>query len=90
MFKKLEEFNNYTKKLGEVSRKSDVEDGKTQTSAIQNIISTQSLRDTLALMERNRNFMKLVEKDNGDVFSNGVISNQWKRIESVSKVKSMI
>ena len=48
--KKLEEINEFTKNL-EVFKKSNNEDGKTQTPAIQNIIANQKLRDTLAFMK---------------------------------------
>ena len=48
--KELEEVNETTKQIGELVKKSDVEAGNTQTPAIQNIIGTQSLRDTLRLM----------------------------------------
>ena len=48
--------NETTKNLGEIVEKSDVENGNTQTPAIQKIIGTQSLRDTLALMTRSKNF----------------------------------
>ena len=43
-----------TRKLGEVLKKPDSEDGNSQTPAIQNIISTQSLRDTIAFMKRSK------------------------------------
>ena len=51
--KKLDKINKITKKLGEIIKKSDVEDGNTQTPATENIVGTQSLRDTLALMKRS-------------------------------------
>ena len=46
----------------------DVEDENTQTPAIKNISSTQSLPDALTPMKRNTKFSKLEEKSNGDVF----------------------
>ena len=50
----------------------DVEDGNTQTPAVEKIIGTQSLRDTLALMKRSKIFLKLEEKDYCDVFCSDV------------------
>ena len=41
--------------------------------AIEKISGTQSLRDTLTLMKRSKNFLKLGEKDNGDVFWNIIL-----------------
>ena len=69
---KLDEINENTKKLGELFRDFDVEDENTQTPARENKTGTQSLLDTLTLMKRSKNFCKLVEKSNGDVFWNGV------------------
>ena len=54
--KKVDEVNETTKQLGELVTKSHVEDGNTQTPAIQNIIGAQSLRDTLTLMKRSELF----------------------------------
>ena len=51
--KKLDIIYETTKYLGEIDKKSDVENGNTQTLAIQNITGTQSLRDTLAFMKRS-------------------------------------
>ena len=59
--KRLEENNESTKKLGEVNKKTDVEDGDNQTPAVQNITSTQSLRDTLAFMKKSKIFFNKVE-----------------------------
>ena len=70
--KKLDTINKSTKQLGEIVKKSEVEDGNTQTPAIENITSTQSLRDTLAHMKGSRNFFKLVEKADGQVFWNKI------------------
>ena len=42
--KKLDEVKDTTQKLGELMKKSDVEDGDTQTPAIENVTATQSLR----------------------------------------------
>ena len=71
--KKLDTINESTKQLGEIVTKSDVEDGNTQTLAIESITVTQSLRETLTLMKRNQKFLKLVEKENGKVFWNDVL-----------------
>ena len=38
------------------------------------MIGTQSLRDSLALIDRSKNFFKLEEKDNGDVFWNDIFT----------------
>ena len=51
--KKLDIINESTKNLGELVKKSEVEDGNTQTPAIKKTIGTQSLRDTLTLMKRS-------------------------------------
>ena len=47
--KKLDPVNESTKQLGEIVKKSDVEDGNTQTPAKESIAVTQSLCDTLRL-----------------------------------------
>ena len=70
--KKSEEFNESTRKIGEIVKKSHVEDGNTQTSAIEIITGTQSIRDTLAFRKKIRNFLKLEEKPNGRMFWNDV------------------
>ena len=49
-----------------------MEDGNTQTPAIENITGTQSLRDTLTHMKGSKNFFKLVEKADGQVFWNKI------------------
>ena len=65
--KKLEEVNETTKKLG---KKSDVEDGNTQTPAIENVTTSQSLRDTLSFMKKSKNFFKLEQTHKDKVFWN--------------------
>ena len=70
--KNLEEVNKSTQKIRVVSRTLDVEDGYTQTPAVENMNGTQSLPDTLALIERSKKCFKLEEKDNGVVFCNDV------------------
>ena len=55
--KKLDVIIESTKQLGEVVKKSDVEDGNTQTPAIENITGTQPLRDTLSLMKGSQNLL---------------------------------
>ena len=60
--------------MGELVKKSDFEDGNTQTPAIENITGTQSIRDILALMKRSNFFFKLEEKENGKVFWNDVFN----------------
>ena len=54
--KNLDTINECTKQLGEIVKKSNVEDGNTQTPAIESITATQSLRDTLTLMKRSNFF----------------------------------
>ena len=58
--KKLDTINESTKHIGKIGKKSDVENGITQTPAIKNKTGTQSIRDTLTHMKGNRNFFKLV------------------------------
>ena len=67
--KKLDTINESTKQL---VKKSDVEDGNTQTPAIENITATQSLRDTLSSMKKSKIFFKLVENKDGKVFWNKI------------------
>ena len=89
--KKLDVINETTKQLGEIVRKSDDEDGNTQTPAIENIIGTSSLRDTLAFMKKSNNFFKLKEEKDDKVFWNGVcLLNQMVKIELVLKSKNLI
>ena len=63
---RLDEVNETTKKL---VKKSDVEDGNTQTPAIENTTTSQSLGDTLSFMKKSKNFLKLVQ-DGKEVFWN--------------------
>ena len=51
--------------------KKDYGDENTQIPVIQNVRTTQSLRDTLTLMKSSKIFLKLVETPNGDVFRKG-------------------
>ena len=67
--KKLDTNNESAKQLGELNKKSDVEDGNTQTPAIENVTLTQSLGDTLSITKVEK-FFKLKENDNGKVFWN--------------------
>ena len=69
---KLDVNNDSTKQLGEIVKKSDVEDGITQTPAIKVITGTLSLRDTLTHTKGSKNSFKLVEKDNCQVFWNKI------------------
>ena len=64
--KKLDTIIETTKKL---VKKSDVEDGNTQTPAIENTTTSQSLRDTLSFMKGSKNFFKL-EQNGNEVFWN--------------------
>ena len=54
--KKLSEVNETTKHLGELVKKSDVEDGNTQIPAFAFITVTRSVRDTLSFMKRSKFF----------------------------------
>ena len=72
MIKKIYEVIESFKKIGEVVKKSDVEDRNSQTPAIEIITGTQSLRNTLTLMKKCKSFYKLEEKSNGDLLWNGV------------------
>ena len=72
--RKLDIFNDSTRKVGEIYKKSDVEDENAQTPALEIITGTQSLRDILTLMKSSKNFFKLEEKSNGDVFWNGAFT----------------
>ena len=65
--KKLEEVSETTKQL---VKKSDVEDGNTQTPAIENVTTSPSLRDTLSFMKKSKNFFKLQQTDKDKVFWN--------------------
>ena len=69
--KKLDTFNESTKQLGEIVKKSEVEAGNTQTRAIENTTTSQSLPDTLSFMKTSKNFFKL-EKDGKKVFWNKI------------------
>ena len=65
--KRLDEVNESTRQL---VKKSDIVDENTQTPAIENITGTQSLRDTLTLMKKSKNFFKLQENPDGKIFWN--------------------
>ena len=51
--KKLDTIDKSTKKLAKVVKKPDVEDSNSQTPAIEYVVGTQSIRDTLTLMMRS-------------------------------------
>ena len=70
--KKLDEVNETTKNLGEIFIKSDVEDGNRQTPVMKKIFGKKSLRDTLTLMKKGKNFFKLQDKPDGNVFWNKI------------------
>ena len=70
--KKLDTINESTNQLGERIKKSEVEDGNTETSAIENTNISRSLFDTLSHMKGIKNFFKLEEKDDGEVFWNKI------------------
>ena len=50
--KLAESLSPITKKLDEIVKKSDVEDGNTQTLAMENTTTSQSLRDTIIYEEK--------------------------------------
>ena len=69
--KKLDTINEFTKQLGDKVKNPDIDDANTQTPAIENITSTQSLRDRIAFMKKS-NFFKLAETKEGKIFWKGV------------------
>ena len=71
--KNLEEVNQSTKQLGEVIKES-TSNNKTPQLAIQNITSTQSLRDTLSFMKKSKNISKQDGKPNGGVFWSNILT----------------
>ena len=75
--KKLDVINESTKRLGEIVKKPIVEDGNTQTPAIENTSLTQSLRDTLSFMKTSKKFFKLEQRDGGKVLWNDVLINPF-------------
>ena len=78
-----------TKQLDEIVKKSDVEDGNTQTPAMEIRIGTQSFRDTLVLMKRSKKLFKLEEKDIVDVFGNGVLNQPLRESRIVIKKQEL-
>ena len=74
-----EKLHETTKKLGEVIKESQpsqhiqtiLQNSESQTPAIDNTATSQSLRDTLAYMKRSKNFFKL-EQDGEEVFCNKI------------------
>ena len=69
--KESDTINKSTKPFSEIVKKSQLEDGNTQTPVLENTNISRSLLDTLTHMKRNKNFFKLVE-DNGLVFLNKI------------------
>ena len=67
IIQQLDVLNETTKQL---VKKSDVEDGNTQTPAIENTSTSQSLRDTLSFMKESKKFFKLEQTDKDKVFWN--------------------
>ena len=68
--KKLDEVK---KSISESVKKSDVEDGNTQTPALENTNISRSLLDTVAFMKKSKKFFKLREDDDGKVYWNEVL-----------------
>ena len=52
--KKLDTIKESTKNLGELVKKPNLEDGNSQTPAIDNTSTSQSLRDTLSFMKKSK------------------------------------
>ena len=67
--KKLDIIKESTEQIGDLVKKSDVEDGHSQTPAVESTTVSWSLLDILTHMKGNRNFFKILEKD-GAVFLN--------------------
>ena len=67
--KKSDTINETTKQL---VKKSDVDDGNTQTPTIENTSVFRSLLDTLAFMKKIKKIFILVEEDGGKVNWNDV------------------
>ena len=65
--KRLDEVKKSTKEVGDIIKNSE-----SLTPAIEKITGTQSLRDTLTHMKGSKNFFKLVEKADGQVFWNKI------------------
>ena len=58
--KKLDEINKTTQEsLSPISKQLAKLDGNTQTPAIENISTSQSLRDTLSFMKKSKNFFQI-------------------------------
>ena len=57
MTKKLDVIKEATKHFGELVKKSNVEDGDSQTPATVNVTVSESLRDTLAFMKGSKKFL---------------------------------
>ena len=73
-----------------IFRKSDTEDGITQTPAPEKITGNQSLRDTLSFMKRSKIFFKLEEKDKADVFWNDAFIQPLGENRISIKIKNLI
>ena len=72
--KKLDEINKSISESAKyLVKKSDVEDGNSQTPPIENINISRSLLNTLAFMKKSKNFFKLTEDDDGKVYWNEVL-----------------
>ena len=87
--KKLDVTNESPKNLGEIVKKLDVEDGDTQTPAIENITSTQSLRDRLVLMKIIK-ILFIQEKKKEMYVGTMYLFNHLERIELVLKITNSI
>ena len=70
--KKLKGNKESTLEVGKVIKKSDIQDGNTQTPAIENTSISQSLRDTSSFMETSKKVFKLEQTDKDEVFWNKI------------------
>ena len=87
--KKLYTMIDSTKQLGEIVKKLEVEDGNTQTAAIENTNISRSLFDTLSHKKGNNKFFKLVE-DDCQVFWNKIRIKALGENRIYTKIKSLI
>ena len=83
--KQLDEVKETTQNLGDI-----VKENNTPQLAIENITWTQSLRDTLTLMKKSKNFFKSQENPDGKLFWNKTPIIPQGEIELLLKVMNSI
>ena len=88
--KKVDVVNETSEQLGEKVKKSEVEDGNTQTPAIENILSSSLLRDTLTLMKRSKSFSNQKGKIKVKYFGMMYSFVHSEKTELVLKIKNLI